>query len=865
MRTVLLKLLINLIFILSYLSYPLYGNSIHYISRDTSQLTLHPLNWQDSSAVRKQINLNGEWMALFGEDEMWQRVIVPGATDYEGLIIFRRFFVLDSTFRDYQFKFVALGINYHCQIFINRKLIGTHGGGSTSFGLAIEPGIILLEEKNEILIQVDTRLDARRTLPVKFRPLGEKNYGGILRDVFLLAVPKITIDLVKIQSKLNDDNNLAHLKISVDIRKSTIADFSQNTSNSYQKDGLSYRIELWDDSDQKKPLAAAAREVYFFQNTILDSSEMIIELNNPKVWSPESPYLYSLKILLLSNKSVVDEISFKYGIRDLKLFNQKFMLNGESLYLKGVTWHEYAQSQGMLLDYNLIKKNVLLMKELGANCVRVVGHSPHPYFSQLCSQYGLILFQELPVWSVPGSILKQKEISETVQVMLKEMVERDQNQAAVMAWGFGSNVDSHHPETKKFIFNLQDQLLQIDDRPSYVVVSSPDSDVFACAGTDIICLELLNSDIIEFNQILNRWSKLNTKQAKIISFGYAINQAQTQSFDNLQKQSSQRYQLNNAFLTIQKLHSLAGMFIISMMDWESELPVLAFGLEQDASRLTFGMMDSEYERRISFQITHSYFKGDIRKPIPFMQKPQEQPDIFIIVSLALILFFLFIYRRQRRVRLNISRSLVHPHGLFTEIRENRRIPAFDTFFILIIVSSILSIIASSCVFYLRSNFTFDKILNLFIHNIQTKAMIIKIFWSPEASLIVFFVLFMFVIHLVAIFTKLFAFVIDRRISFSQSINFSIWTTSIYVILLPLTLLFYRLLAISAIHFLLSLVFGLFHLWYLLRFINGLKVLYFIPMGKLVLFFCGINLIFWGSLLLYFQHSNAIIDYLAFYL
>ena len=853
----------KLIFLLICLPSQIYGSSYHYISQNRSALALHPLNWQDSSSTRKQLNLNGEWMALFDEDEAWQRVIVPGATRYKGSILFKRNFIPDSSFGNSQFRLVALGIHYNCQILINKKFIGSHNGGSTSFSLDIEPGIILIGKENEILVQVDTRLDARRTLPVKFQPLGDKNYGGIIRDIFLLAVPKITIDETKIRSKLNPDNSIADLRISIKIRQSAFAHDFQKELNSNEKKNLTYRIELWDEV-QKERIITSTNKVETSENTVIAHSESILKIKAPKIWSPKSPFLYRVKILLYKGQALIDEVRLSYGFRDFKLINKNIFLNNDPLYLKGVTWHEYTPDQGILTDFGLIKKNILYLKELGANSVRVAGHPPHPYFSQLCSQYGIVLLQELPVWSVPGSILKQKELSELAHITLKEMVSRDQHQASIMAWGLGGNFDLYHPGTKKFIFNLQEHLSPIDDRPNFIVLSSPDSSILAWP-IDIICLDLSNIDDIKFNQIVNRWSQLNTEKATIISFGYLLSQSSIEPVDIIRKENRQRYQLSNALVSLQKSQNLSDLFINSFKDWESECPFLPLGFERNSSLITFGLMNSAYEKRLAFQIAQAHFRGDKRTPIPVVHDSQEQPHIFIIFSLTLILLFLFIYKRERRIRVYISRALFHPHGFFTDIREKRKVQVFDTFFILVVISGILSVITSSCSFFLRFSMTVDRILNLFFSNVQTKAFIIKTLWSPETSLIAFFILTIFFVFLTSLFTKIFGFIVGERVSFSQSITFTIWTTCSYLLLLPLALLFYRLLSIPEIRLPLLAIFGFFHLWYLLRFIRGLKVLYFIPMGRLLLFFCGINLIFWGSLLLYLQHTNAIIDYLRLYL
>lgn len=852
---------IDLTILILYLASAAYGDTARYMARDSSQLALHPLDWQGVSTTRKLINLNGQWFALFGEEEQWQKVTVPGATCFEGPVVFRRYFYPDSSFSGRQFRLVALGINYECQIFINKKFVGNHKGGFTSFTINIEPGIIRPGSKNEILIKVNTRLDVRDTLPVKHWQFGKKNYGGITRDIFLLALPVIAIDEVKAVSSLNSDNTAAQIEISIDVRKSSVFRDFKNRLNSHEKRELNWRAELW---ENERPIQKSTTRAIPSGNAIICSSRLVFELRNPKIWTPTSPFLYQLKLYLNRDKILIDEISLSFGIRELNIENQNFLLNKKLLKLKGINWHEYAQIQYEYQNYNSLKKQILLLKALGANCVRVVGQTPHPYFSQLCSQYGLLLMQELPIWSVPGSILLRKSNTELAQLMLKEMINRDQNQASVLAWGIGGDFEARNPGTLQFTADLCEHVHRFDNRPCYLVVSSPDSNLFNWPA-DIICLEFLNTDINELSRTSARWLSANSRQLKIISFGYALNQSGIHRFSPIQKETLQSYRLASTLTIIQKMPGLAGFFVMSLTDWESRFPILSFGAENNPSRLSFGLMNAPDQKRFSFRVTQSCLMGDRKKSVSLTPEPGEQPDIFILISLLLILLFLFVYKRNRRIRINISRSLFHPHGFFTDIRENRKFPVFDSIFILIIVSGTLSVITSSIAFYLRSDLTTDKILNLLINGAEIKTGVIRISWSPELALICFFILTILLIHLAAIFIKFLAIMVSRRLCISQCITFSCWTTSIFIFLLPLAILFYRLLVTTDIGAPLPAVIGLFILWHFLRFIKGMKALYFIPLRKILLFFGGINIIFWGCLILYLQHINAIIDYLRMYL
>ena len=119
---------------------------------------------------------------------------------------FRRSFTLnEELLKEYAFKFVALGINYDCEIYINEVFVGKHVGGYTSFEFEIPDDALQIGQENTIKVVVSDRLNARNTLPLWKQIWGWKNYGGILRDVYLLATPKLWIDRVHLRTSLNDE------------------------------------------------------------------------------------------------------------------------------------------------------------------------------------------------------------------------------------------------------------------------------------------------------------------------------------------------------------------------------------------------------------------------------------------------------------------------------------------------------------------------------------------------------------------------------------------------------------------------------------------------------------------------------------
>ncbi|MBN1352799.1 hypothetical protein JXJ21_25645 [candidate division KSB1 bacterium] len=849
-----------LVLMLQLFAAPLISEPAQYIAGDPSERELHPLSWQPVSMTRRVLNLNGEWQVQFGDAKTWEKLAVPGASTFKGLITFKRFFYPDSTFRNFQFRLVALGIHYECQIFINGKFIGQHQGGFTSFALDIQSAVIVPAQENEIVIKVNTRLDARKTLPVKFSFLGAKQYGGIVRDIYLLALPPLAIDGIRIHTGIDSAENSARMNFAVDFRRLTLSKTLTSALASNDDRELAYQFQIWE-ADEKRPVFRSEKSRLAIGSGLAFTTTCAHKIKSPRLWSPESPYLYRLQISLMQGEMLLDDVSIEFGIRDIAIKNGAIWLNGQVLGLRGINWYEFSQINKAYPGFSAIKKNILLLKELGVNCLRMVNQPAHPYVVTLCSRYGLLLMQELPVTSVPATILEQKAIHQLAYALLDEMLERDSSEPSVFAWGLGGYYDFRHPETLRFVQELKERAAPIDQHPTYLVVA-PGERQISEIPVDIRCVEYLNTEINACEEPIHQPPP--PQHCEIISFGYALNQEDFRGANQIQRETQQSYLLDNALSSLKDCTRIAGFMIMALADFRTEYPDLVFGAEHNPSKLTFGLLDDSKRTRSSYYLAQSFLRGDKKRLQPGSPAAVEHPNIFIIVSLLLILVFLLRYKRQRRLRVNISRSLFHPHGFFTDIREHRKIAAADTLFMLFVVSSICSVIVSSVTFFLRNNRNFDSLLNLLITSNELKIAAIRIIRMPELALIAFFLMFVLLITLTAGLTKFLALFVGKRIALLQAITFSCWSTSIFLLFLPLALIFYRLLEMPGAAmpvFLVMLVFGI---GFLIRFLKGLKALYFVSMAKILLFFGGINAILGATLIFYIQHTNSAIDYIKMY-
>ncbi len=313
-------------------------------------------------------------------------------------------------------------------VWINGKKVGYNEGSKTPAEFCITPYI--REGKNSAAVEVYRWCDGSYLEDQDFWRL-----SGIQRDVYLLARNKVHIRDFFSKADLVNDYQDGKLTLFIEIK-------------SCQVNNKKYTVEF-SLMDQNNEILSGAETITIEndKNTVAFTKE----IENPKKWSAENPYLYTL-ITTLKNSTgeILETVGCKVGFRKVEITDNRLYVNGVPVYLKGVNLHEHHERFGHVVDKETMLKDISTMKKSNINAVRT-SHYPQPEdWYKLCDQYGLYLIDEANIES--HGMGYQKDITLADKPEWKDahldravkMVERDKNHPSIIIWSLGNEAGDGH-------------------------------------------------------------------------------------------------------------------------------------------------------------------------------------------------------------------------------------------------------------------------------------------------------------------------------------------------------------------------------------------------------------------------------------
>ena len=364
---------------------------------------------------------------------------LPGGTGW-----YRKTFTLSP---EWEGKYITIdfgGVYMNATVYLNGGELGFHPYGYTAFSFELPQNKLNFEGENVIAVEVEHQTPSSRWY----------SGSGIYRTVHLTVTDPVhvTKDGVYVTTpNLKNDSKDGTMEIETVVENTSAVASEVTVRQTLYKQGATAAAVAGFNLETSKSIPAGERITV----------EQTGKIDNPDLWSPDSPNLYTLKTEVLVGDSVVDTCETEFGFRWTN-FNSTngFELNGEPTKLKGVCMHHDQGSLGSEAWYRAIERQVEILKEMGCNAIRVTHNPAAPELIEIANEKGIMLIDEaFDTWVMPKngnvndySAWFEKTIGSDNAILggdpdmtwaefdIKAMVNQDKNSPAVIMYSLGNEI-----------------------------------------------------------------------------------------------------------------------------------------------------------------------------------------------------------------------------------------------------------------------------------------------------------------------------------------------------------------------------------------------------------------------------------------
>ena len=360
-------------------------------------------------------SLNGEWALKViegtadtdevpAQDGSWGKIPVPGCWEAYGYCkpsydkanpltgYYRTTFSVPTEWKDKRIVLRLDGVLYGYDLWINGKKAGSWRSGYNTALFDITPYINKKNGSQELAMKVITRFPGS-----DFDYNDDWAPSGIFRDVTLMAMPETHLSDLTIHAKLSGE-------VSVD------------TKIANAKKGITVKHEIYD-----------------MQGNMVGTSKV----DNPQLWTAETPYLYTLRTMLMQKKDTLQVFTNRFGFRETTIEGNVLKLNGKPIKLRGVTCHSTDPVTVKVINEESILRDMKLMKEASVNYIRTSHYPREPRFYELADSLGFYVIDEVP-FGFGDKLLSDTAYYPVLQQRAQATIRRDKNHPSVIIWSLGN-------------------------------------------------------------------------------------------------------------------------------------------------------------------------------------------------------------------------------------------------------------------------------------------------------------------------------------------------------------------------------------------------------------------------------------------
>ena len=305
------------------------------------------------------------------------------------------------------------GVGGACRVWLNGILLGQHKGGYSRFCLPMAGAV--REGANQLVVLTDNTRDG------SWIPTGGdfNNFGGIYRPVSVIETADAHFDL------------LYYGTCGVELDADPAGTVTLKARLSGKTEGTTVEYTLWDGQTLcAKALCPAA------------APATLLRVEEPHLWDGiRDPHLYLCRASLVRGEEILDQVELPFGFRRAELTPDKgFFLNGKHMTICGVSKHQDRAGCACGVTEADQEEDIAIIRELGANAVRL-SHYQHPAHTyDLCDQAGLVVWAEIPLLALPDG---NEPLFENARQQLTELILQNKHHPSICFWGLENEIAIH--------------------------------------------------------------------------------------------------------------------------------------------------------------------------------------------------------------------------------------------------------------------------------------------------------------------------------------------------------------------------------------------------------------------------------------
>ncbi|UIJ45326.1 beta galactosidase jelly roll domain-containing protein [Sphingomonas cannabina] len=423
------------------------------------------------------------------DDGSWERVSVPhtwnrlgsyelkrraDANVVRGVGWYRLRFLAPADLRQKRVFLQFDAASIVAEVWLNGRRLGAHAGAFSRFRFDATNAV--REGDNMLVVKVDNSKPDPGSPTQYVVPISGDffMYGGLYRPVSLLVTGERHVDLLDHGGPGTYANATSLTDQAAEV--SVLARLRNDGSDATD---LTVRTRIAD---------ATGREVARDERTLrlapgaAGESRAALRLTSPRRWNgPADPYLYRTIVEVVDKGRVTDRVTQPLGLRTVAIDPAHgFILNGRPMQLHGVTRHQDRQDKGWALSLADHEEDMALIREIGANSVRLSHYNHAEPFDDLADRYGVILWAELGLVnlaSIPGQADTPPEMRASAEQQLIELIRQNYNHPSVAVWSIGNEITNWSskgltPSNARPLMTALDALAHREDptRPTTIAV-----------------------------------------------------------------------------------------------------------------------------------------------------------------------------------------------------------------------------------------------------------------------------------------------------------------------------------------------------------------------------------------------------------